>query len=298
MRSAITVEHRVAITLWCLATCSEYRTIGHLFGVGRSTVCMIVHDTCAAIVKVLSDKYISFPTGDKLQEVMDRFRTKWEIPQCAGAIDGSHIPVKPPALNHTDYYNRKGYYSVVLQAVVDDEYLFRDVMVGWPGSVHDARVFANSSVYHKANQKEILNTNRVRIRGIDIYPFIVADSAYPLKSWLMKPFPYNSTMSSEKKKFNYILSRGRIVTENAFGRLKARWRRLMKRNDMDVSRVPPVVLACCILHNICEVHGESFSRTWLEDMAEDQPGTIPYTRPSHSSTPADIIRDELVQYLK
>ena len=134
-------------------------------------------------------KYISFPTGDKLQEVMDRFRTKWEIPQCAGAIDGSHIPVKPPALNHTDYYNRKGYYSVVLQAVVDDEYLFRDVMVGWPGSVHDARVFANSSVYHKANQKEILNTNRVRIRGIDIYPFIVADSAYPLKSWLMKPFP-------------------------------------------------------------------------------------------------------------
>ena len=61
MRSAITVEHRVAITLWCLATCSEYRTIGHLFGVGRSTVCMIVHDTCAAIVKVLSDKYISFP---------------------------------------------------------------------------------------------------------------------------------------------------------------------------------------------------------------------------------------------
>ena len=72
-------------------------------------------------------------------------------------------------------------------------------MVGWPGSVHDARVFANSSVYHKANQKEILNTNRVRIRGIDIYPFIVADSAYPLKSWLMKPFPYNSTMSSGKE---------------------------------------------------------------------------------------------------
>ena len=298
MRCAITVEHRVAITLWCLATCSEYRTIGHLFGVGHSTVCVIIHDTCAAIVKVLSDKYISFPTGNNLKKVVDRFRTKWEIPQCAGAIDGSHIPVKSPALNHTDYYNQKGYYSIVLQAVVNDEYLFRDVMVGYPGSVHDARVLSNSSVYRKANQKEILNTNSVRIRGIDVYPFLVGDSAYPLNTWLMKPFPYNSTMSSEKKKFNYIVSRARIVTENAFGRSKAQWRRLMKQNDMDVSRVPLVVLACCILHNICEVHEDSCSRTWLEDMAEDLPATMPYTRTAHSSTPTDIIRDELVQYMK
>lgn len=229
---------------------------------------------------------------------MDHFRTKWEIPQCAGAIDGSHIPVKSPALNHTDYYNRKGYYSIVLQAIVDDEYLFRDVMVGYPGSVHDARVLSNSSVYRKANQKEILNTNSVRIRGIDVYPFLVGDSAYPINTWLMKPFPYNSTMSSEKKKFNYIVSQARIVTENAFGRLKARWRRLMKQNDMDVSRVPLVVLACCILHNICEVHGDSCSCTWLEDMTEDQLATIPYTRTAQSSTPADIIRDELVQYMK
>ena len=31
LRKAVSVEQRVAITLWCLATCSEYRTIGHLF---------------------------------------------------------------------------------------------------------------------------------------------------------------------------------------------------------------------------------------------------------------------------
>ena len=40
LRRAITVEHRVAITLWCLATPCEYRTISHLFGIGRSTVRM------------------------------------------------------------------------------------------------------------------------------------------------------------------------------------------------------------------------------------------------------------------
>ena len=45
-RIAVSVEQRVAITVWCLATPCEYRTVAHLFGVARSTVCEIVQDTC------------------------------------------------------------------------------------------------------------------------------------------------------------------------------------------------------------------------------------------------------------
>ena len=51
LRKAVCVEKRLAITLWCLATPSEYRTIGHLFGVAWCTVCIIVHETVEAIVK-------------------------------------------------------------------------------------------------------------------------------------------------------------------------------------------------------------------------------------------------------
>ena len=83
-RKALTVEKRVAISLRCLATPCEYRTVAHLFGVARSTVCTIVHSTCQAIVNNLLRKYAKFPTGDK---------SKWGFPQCVGAIDGSHIPI-------------------------------------------------------------------------------------------------------------------------------------------------------------------------------------------------------------
>ena len=41
LRLCITVEYHVGITLWCLATCGKYRTIGHLFGVARITVCLL-----------------------------------------------------------------------------------------------------------------------------------------------------------------------------------------------------------------------------------------------------------------
>ena len=53
MRKAITVEQRLAVTIWFLATPCEYRTIAQLFGIAHCTVCEIVQETCAAIVKSL-----------------------------------------------------------------------------------------------------------------------------------------------------------------------------------------------------------------------------------------------------
>ena len=58
MRNAIPVEQRVALTLWFLATNADYRTIGHLFGVSKSTVCIVMKEVCAAIVKHLLPQYI------------------------------------------------------------------------------------------------------------------------------------------------------------------------------------------------------------------------------------------------
>lgn len=288
MRKAIPTEQRLAITLWSLATPAEYRTIAHLFGVGRSTVCMIVQETCTCIVEVLQRQYINFPSGQSLQDVVTGFETKWGMIQCAGSIDGCHIPILPPALNHTDYYNRKGWYSIVLQAIVDHEYLFRDIYIGWPGSVHDARIFANSTVFKEACNGSILQGDAVSISGRDIPIFLVGDSAYPLMTWLMKPFAHNTQLTSSEKIFNYKLSRARIVVENAFGRLKARWRRLLKRNDMNLSNIPTVVAACCILHNVCEVHGERFNDQWLESLSElPQPPTTSH-RDAGTDAPKEI----------
>ena len=141
LRQPISVEKQVAITLWYLATPMEYRSIGHLFGVAR-TAFVFVHEMCTAIVDVLRKAYISFPKSDKVKQVVDGFQRTWGVPQCCGAIDGCHIPISAPAMNHTNYYNWKGFYSVVTQAVVDFQYRFLEVYIGWPaaGSVHDTRL--------------------------------------------------------------------------------------------------------------------------------------------------------------
>ena len=129
-RKALPVEERVAVTLWFLATPGEYRTISR-----PCTVCSIVRDMCKAIIDVHSPQYIKFPSGNELSRTVSAFEAVHGVPQCVGARDGSHIPINAPNRNHTDYYNRKGFYSVILQAVVDDRYCFTDINVGWPGCV-------------------------------------------------------------------------------------------------------------------------------------------------------------------
>ena len=102
LRTPISVQKRVAITLWVLAitlwvlaTTVEYRTVEYhtvAFGVARCTVCCIAQETCKSLVHILQPKYIQFPFGNNLSATDQGFLDQCGIPQCAGSIDGSHIP--------------------------------------------------------------------------------------------------------------------------------------------------------------------------------------------------------------
>ena len=67
------------------------------------------------------------PLGAQLLNVLRGFEIYRGMPQCAGAIDGTHIHVMPPEEVQADYLNRKGFHSINLQAVCDHRlrYVFK-----------------------------------------------------------------------------------------------------------------------------------------------------------------------------
>lgn len=144
----------MAVSLYFLGSCCEYRVAGNAFGIHKSTVHNIIHEFVLAVNKVLMPRFIKMPNDAKAIEIASYFREISNLHNVLGSVDGTHIPILPPSTGYRDFINRKGWASIVLQAVVDHKYQFTDICFKNPGSTHDAAVLASSRLYQ--NIEDIL----------------------------------------------------------------------------------------------------------------------------------------------
>lgn len=89
---------------------------------------------------------IRWPTLGRMQRYALQFEQIKGIPHVVGAVDGSHIPIIGPTQQAPDYFNRKGFHSILLQVVVDAQCAIWDYDVGWAGSMHDWSLFHQSDL--------------------------------------------------------------------------------------------------------------------------------------------------------
>ncbi|KAM7164048.1 uncharacterized protein RBU57_008105 [Macrochelys suwanniensis] len=251
LRAALTVEKRVAIALWKLANPDSHRSVANQFGVGRLTVGAVVTQVCKAINHILLRKTM---TLGNVCDILDGF-AEMGFPNCGGV----HIPIVGPTHLGIEYINRKGYFSTVLQALLDHCRCFTDINAGWSRKVHDTRIFRNTVLYRKLQVRTFFPDQRITVGEVEMPILILGDPAYPLMLWLMKPYTGNLDVSNEH--FNR-LSRCRMAVECAFGHLKAHWRCFQSTVQTSEENIPMVIAARCTLHNICEGKGKRFTHTW------------------------------------
>ena len=222
--------------------------------------------------RVVGLAVIAWPNADRLDDIREDFRAKsgGNFPGIVGAVDGSHIAIKAPTEDPLSYVNRKGFHSVILQGIYNHELLF----FGWPGSVHDARVFRMS---HIASQLE------ERFLSQDMH--LVGDSACLLKTYLMVPF--KGALTAAQQRFNTALSKRRQCMERAFGMLKCRWRRLKYLDASNMPLLVDMITTCAILHNLCLLSDDTAEDLLFEDVqAADVECEHPIDIPGHSSSKA------------
>ncbi|XP_052268053.1 putative nuclease HARBI1 isoform X1 [Dreissena polymorpha] len=183
---------------------------------------------------------IHFPiTAEDFRRVKTGFFRLGKIPNVIGAVDGTLIPIIAPSEAEEVYVCRKGYHAINVQAVVDHEMRFTDVVAQWPGSVHDSTIMENCAL------KQWLTTTNNN--------WLLGDSGYGLKPYLLTPIGTPSTPSEVL--YNNAHVKTRLVVERAFGILKSRFRCLHKSGGcllVKPSKAAQIVSVCMRLHNLCK----------------------------------------------
>lgn len=135
-------------------------------------------------------------------------------------------------------------------ALADANYKILYANVGANGRVSDGGVFNNCGL-STSMQENTLNLpppESLPGRTKQVPYVIVADDAFALKPYLMKPYPFRNQPGINRI-YNYRLSRARRIVENVFGIIATRFRILRKPIPLAPAKVKTIVTTICVLHN-------------------------------------------------
>ncbi|XP_036150400.1 putative nuclease HARBI1 [Monomorium pharaonis] len=226
------------------ATGCYQTTAADLCGFSTSTAHRIVHRVSCAIAS-LRPLHVLFPeTPSQIRKTQMEFYNKARFPRVIGAIDCTHVKfIKSPGGGNAEVFrNRKGYFSLNVQAICNANLEFTDIVARWPGSTHDSHIFNNC--YRKAMYQQRRYGNAV----------LVGDGGYACTSYMMTPLDQCNTAAE------HLYNESQIRTRNSIERLFGVWKRrfpvMALGLRVSVKNSFPIIIATVVLHNIARRAGE------------------------------------------
>ncbi|KAG8054810.1 hypothetical protein GUJ93_ZPchr0001g32255 [Zizania palustris] len=252
-KAVLGVEDQVAVALLRLTTGESLLSIGNRFGMNHSAISNITWKFIEALEE-RAVNHLKWPTPEEMASIKAKFEKIQGLPNCCGAIDTTHIlmcsSAQPNSNVWLDGENRN---SMVLQAIVDPDMRFRDVVSGWPGSLNDSCILRTSGFYRLCEKGARLDGQMElpgEPAGSVAREYILGDASYPLLPWLVTPYQENG-LSPAKAEFNKRHAATIMVVQGALAKLKERWQVL--KGELwrpDKHRLPRIIYVCCLLTNI------------------------------------------------
>lgn len=267
-RTPITaVDVRLLMTLEYLATGAKHEKSAYVICILRSALCSTgcpipnlartyrhppttawrwIRSTIATITKVFA-AVITFPKKEELPMIAQGFEKRAGLRYCVGALDGCVIKStlwgqRTPSGLDEYYCARKDTYGILLHAMVDSTMRFRFWQTGLGASHGDSRALRLSSLWRRQLEAEPL---------VPAPYYIIGDSAYPMKSWLIRPLTDSEAHSQKHMAYNHAISRTRIIVEQTFGKMKHQWGIVYSAlSNKGPDLVRDALCAILILHNL------------------------------------------------
>ncbi|OXA53469.1 putative nuclease HARBI1 [Folsomia candida] len=221
---------------------SSSENIAAKFGLSHGSVNNYTNRIIEGLLAISND-WIRWPNESERRRIGDEMFQNG-LPKCVGFVDGSHVPFfKAPIEEKETYWSRKKEYSIQFQIICDPNRIIRHFYTGYPGSVHDAKVFGACDI--AKNPRNFFSPGE----------YIIGDSAYPKSETLIVPYKRRQgQLTQTQRAFNKYISSHRIAVEHTIGLLKGRFQSL-KQIRIQIDRDGHIkccrwIKACIVLHNI------------------------------------------------
>ena len=199
----------------------------------NASISRFVH-RIAYVITSLAQDYIKFPGPEDARHLATDFMAIAGMPGVIGCIDGSLVRIVSPGGNNAELYRcRKGFLALNVMAVCDAKMRFINLISSWPGSVHDSRIFNNSRICQKLQDRNYSG-------------YLLGDSGYACRPYLLTPLLEPQT--EKQQRYNAAHIRTRDTIERCFGMWKRRFAILNHlRTKLETSK--RIIIATAVLHN-------------------------------------------------
>ncbi|CAI6369630.1 unnamed protein product [Macrosiphum euphorbiae] len=250
--SDLDASTKVLVALNFFATGSYQTPVGNsrFTSISQSSVSRCIEEVTTALNEDdIFGSWVKFPGNIReLRKVRNEFYETTGFQGCVGCIDCTHVAIVPPIKDPFNanpeyiYINRKGYHSINVQLICDAKLRILNVNALFPGSTNDSFIWNSCDVLPVVEQ---LYTNGQQ--GF----FLLGDSGYALRPWLLTPF--NNPVTDVEQYYNKMQMSTRSIIERCNGVLKMRFRCLLKHRFLHYhpEKCTKIINACTVLHNIC-----------------------------------------------
>lgn len=235
--AGLSIPHhlQVLIALRYMATGNTQVTISDRFDVPQGCVLSCISQVSRAVA-MLGRDVIKMPTRNASLDVMLEFKNKTKMPGIVGCIGCTHVSIAEPPRDQVEVFkNRKGTFSLNVQAVCGPQLQFYNIVARWPGSVHKCHIFDNSRLC--AEMEKGVH------RGC-----LLGDSAYSCRRFLFTPLSQPET--KQEHGYNTCHTAARSTIRKALALLKKRFSCLANTMTVSLENTKAIIVAAAVLHNV------------------------------------------------
>ncbi|KAL8492410.1 hypothetical protein ACS0TY_023846 [Phlomoides rotata] len=246
----VSIEEQISMFLGILVHHKKNGVVRYTYNRSGQTVSHYVHLVLTAILQldsILLVRHVPVPDDST------NHRCKW-FKGCLGALDGTFVNIRVPAIDIGRYRTRKGQIATNVLAVCDTDLRFVYVLPGWEGSASDVRILRDS-------------INRPHGLKVPVGNYYLCDNGYANSVGFMAPYrgvryhlkewgPATAQPANPQEHFNMRHTKARNVIERAFGIMKMRWGILRSSSFYPIQTQIRLIMTCFLLHNFIRLEME------------------------------------------